>query len=122
MKFDYCKVTQSMDSLDIEDIGNCSLLAFNDTGQKFILIIDTQLGTTRVFNYGPINIDLELLPRKVDCSFERLNYSESRIKIIIKNFLNNYMFKITQAQVIDKQEALNNCRSLIEYMRQDILY
>lgn len=123
MDFEYLRVTQSMDVLQIEDIGNCAIKAFNDMGEEYILVISTQLGTTRIFNYGPINPDLDLLPKNVNCSFKRIQFSEFKIQKTIRDFLNNPYANITQAQCVDeKDEVLNDCRSIIEYMKQDILY
>lgn len=69
MNFPYLRVSTTMDSLEVEDIGNCSIRAFNDEGEEYILIIDTNVGITRIFTYGPIVPDLDLLPKQVNCQF-----------------------------------------------------
>jgi len=43
-----------MDSISIDNIGNCIIQAFNDDGDSFYLIIRTVLGISRIFQIGPI--------------------------------------------------------------------
>lgn len=122
MNFEYYITKQVNGDIEIEDTGNCAIQAFNDKGEEYYLIIDTSLGTTRVFQYGPAVPDFDLLPKSVNCSFKRIEYSDYKVHKVIDDFLNNGYAGITQAFLIDKESALNNCRDIIEYMRQDILY
>ena len=122
MDFEYYITKIVNGSIDIEDTGNCAIKAYNDNGSCYVLIIETSLGISRVFQYGPAVHDLDLLPKSVNCSFKRIEYSDYKIHKVIDEFLNNGYSGITQAFVVDKDEALNECRSIIEYMKQDILY
>ena len=122
MEFEYFKQTVVNGNLDVDDIGNCAILATNDEGAQYVLVIDTSLGITRVFNYGPIIPDLDMLPKSVMCSFKRIQFSHTKIVKIIDEFLNNSFAHITTAIVVDKAEALETCRSIIDYMKQDNFY
>lgn len=120
MDYDYFMISTASATLTVDDIGNCAILASNDNGLQYILVIDTNLGATRIFRYGPFNPDLERLPNEVECSFRQIEYSESEINKTIRKFLNNYKFGATSAEVIDKEEALSRCRNIISYMGEPI--
>ena len=120
MDFDYFITTQSMGLLSIEDIGNCAIDGFNDRGEEFILVVDTNLGRTRIFTFGPFIQDMETLPNEVSCILKQINYSIQNISKQIRQWINNPRYNITQAMEIDKEEALNKCRDIIEYMRNPI--
>lgn len=122
MDFPYFKETIINGNLEVDDIGNCAIEAMNDNAECWVLVIDTMLGTSRIFKYGPYNYDLDMLPKNVLCSFSRIPFSEFKLKKEIDSFLNSPFANITQARVVDKYEALNNCKSIIEYMKQDVLY
>ena len=74
MDFEYLATNTFTGLLEIEDVGNCAITAFNDIGWESILIIDTQLGKTRVFQMGPIAVDLERLPDTVSCTLTQLDF------------------------------------------------
>ena len=119
-EYEYFRVVQSMDSIEVEDIGNCALRAFTDEGLEYLLVVDTKLGETRVFTFGPILPDIEVLPTKVICTYEKIKYAESRIDKAIKTFVNQQ--GITQVENISREEALEDCRSIPDYMRQFDLF
>ena len=104
----------------VEDIRNCDIDLFNDRGWEKVLILDTNLGATRLFTYGPFSPDLDRLPPMVECTLKQFPYSQSGIGKEIRNFLRDPMFQGTQAYIINKEEALDKCRDLIDYMRQTI--
>lgn len=117
MDFDYFITTQSMGLLSIEDIGNCAIDGFNGRGEEFILVVDTNLGRTRIFTFGPFVPDMETLPNEVSCTVKQINFSTQMISKHIRQWINNGRFVITQAIEIEKEEALDKCRNLVDYMR-----
>ena len=117
MEFDYLRTIQSNAVINIEDIGNCALKAFNDVGMEYILIIETSLGNTRVFTFGPVIPDMETLPQSVSMSMTHMDYSQPKIAKTIRTFLNDVYHNITQVLEVDKEEALEECRDLISYVR-----
>lgn len=120
MEFEYFVTHSANGVLDIDDIGNCAIDIFNDDGLEMVMVIDTNLGATRVLTYGPFNPDLERLPNSVVCDLTQFPFSHTLINRTIRTFLNNWKFRATQAFEIDKNEALNKCRNIIEYMHQPI--
>lgn len=119
MDFEYFYMTQAAGSLSIEDPGNCAIKAFADNGTEYIFASRTSLGSTMLFNFGPIVRDSEVLPKSVNCSFKRIDYSESQINTAIKKFLNNPYANITQAYEADYKEALDDCIDIAEYMKKE---
>ena len=116
-KFDYFYTTSVNGTLEIEDIGNCCIEACTDIHECVYLLLDTKLGVTKVFQYGPIIPESEILEKSCICSFKRIDYSYNKIKKAIETFLNNPYIKITQAREIDKEKCFKNCINIIDYMK-----
>ena len=98
MIFEYLQRIVVDGQIDIENIGQCFLRAFNDFGEEFYLLIKTDLGITEVLEYGPCTPDLELLPPSYHVSYDRFDYSQTKIERIIEKFLNNPKRAITQVE------------------------
>lgn len=105
--------------LSVEDIGNCAIEGNNDLGESFYLIVETTLGSTRIFEFGPIMQDIKMLPKSVKCTFDRIIYSEPKIGKRIEQFLNNRCSGITSAMIVDKDYALSQCRDIAAYMKTE---
>lgn len=119
MQIKYFHMVTAMDSIEIEDVGQCAIEACNDSGAFYYLIIKTRDGFSDILEYGPIVLDVKILPKSVICNYTHIEYDQKKIVKIIDTFLNNPKRNITQAREIDKEEALNNCRSLIGYMKEE---
>ena len=117
MLFNYFYEKRVNADIEIEDIGNCAIQAYNDDGKSFFLIIKTDLGLSSICTYGPLIEELDLLPKVVNCKFERITYKESKLKEIIDKFLNNPYNGITSAIEIDFNEALDKCIDILNYMK-----
>ena len=117
MEFEYFYVTAVNASINIDDIGNCAIAAYSDLGAAYYLVIKTILGSTMVFEYGPIIQGSNVLPKSVNCSFKRIEYRDTSIQKIIRTFLNNPAAKITQALEVPMEEVFENCIDIIEYMK-----
>ena len=120
MEYEYYITHSANGLLDVDDIGNCAIDLFNDLGREMIMVIDTMLGQTRIFTFGPFEPEFERLPGACSCTIQHLEFSERKIGKIIKGFLNNWQFGATQAFIIDKDEALSKCRNLVDYMKSPI--
>lgn len=118
MNFEYFTVKTVMANIDIDDIGNCAIEANNDNGEFFYLIIRTTLGTTQIFEYGP-TCHSGVMEKSVMSSFKRIEFTESKVIKTIEGFLNNPYRNITQAQLMDIDEALEQCESILEYMKKE---
>ena len=117
--FNYFYTTQSMGELQIDNIGQCAIQANNDSGEFWYLVVKTRLGSSRVFSYGPLAKGVDFLHKSTKMSFKRIEYDEGKIEKEIKGFLNNPFADITQAMEISPEEALAECKSFIEYMKDD---
>lgn len=119
---EYSKITTSTEVLDISDVGNVCIKASTDIGDESYLIIRTNLGICYVFQYGQINPDIQELPSYTSCTLQKFPYNEKTLLKIISKFVNRDE-NITKAEVVENQNTLlNNCRDLIEYMRNNELY
>lgn len=116
MTFDYLMRVTVDASLDIEDIGNCAVQAYDDKGQEFILIIRTVLGVTEVVQFGPVLPDIVALPSEVSYTYKRYTFQESKIIKDIKSFLNGQRSPITQAFTVDFDIAEKDIRNIVDFM------
>lgn len=116
-EFEYFYTQQVNGILQVDNIGECCIEACTDMHECYYLIIRTSMGVSRVFQYGPIVPESEILEKSCTCSFKRLDFNEIKLGNIIKNFLNKPYSNITQAQEISIEDALNNCIDMIEYIK-----
>ena len=117
--FEYFYTQTAMGELEVEDVGNFAILANDDNGLFYGIVVKTNLGMTRVFQYGPAAPDFTELPKTVDVRFERLDYNEGKIQKIVQSYLNSFARKITQAMVVDESEVYGVVRNIADYMADD---
>lgn len=117
--FEYFYTQQAVGQLNIEDLGNCAIEAFNDEGSHYYLVIKTQLGQSIVMEAGPFAIDIPILEKSVSVTYKRIEYNESKLKGIIEKFLNNPYRKITQAQEIEENDVYDNCINILDYVKEN---
>lgn len=110
MRFEYLFSRTALEDIEIEAIGNCALECFTDKGEVYYLIVKTDLGITQFYTQGPTIPDIDMLPSKVNVSYSRFGYSESKIIKAIEKFLANP--DITQVMEIDIDEALTKCSEI----------
>ena len=115
--FEYFFTRTSMGELEVEDIGNCTIEASNDDGMFFYLNIQTNMGWTKITEYGPATPDCAELPKSVYCGFSRIEFDSRKICKKIQEFLNSPTRNITQAQVVDDYIMFDNCKSILEYIQ-----
>ena len=121
---DYFKKVEVNAILEIEDIGNFAIKAFNDDGCEFMMVVDTNYGQSRVFQYGPgikhkfEKDEVNELPKSVMCSFKRVKFAPGKLIQLAHDFLNNPYNGITQAMIVEPEEALQDCEDIIAYMKQ----
>ena len=125
MEFKYFYTRTHTDVLDVENLGNCFIEAFNDNGTRFYLWIRTELGFTKILEAGPF-VDDGVIPCK-ECNllFNETSYSDSKMNKRIESFLNTPRYHITQA--FDKQEEyteeekFSKLYNIIKYMEKEDL-
>lgn len=125
MNFEYFSVVTINADLEIDAIGNCYIEAFNDFGNKHILWIKTNNGYTRILETSWVQdippLTLDGRPVSVTTKVTVMEYSESKVSKVIKSFLNNPSYQITQAfdkaQEYTEEEKLENLYNFINYMK-----
>ena len=111
-RFQYGESVSYLDSIDIENIGDCCIEAFNDIGEAYYLIVDTQYGMTKILECGPFVRDI--VPAFCYSRFTQFQYSEFKISKIIDKFLSSH--GITQAFEKDADEIKENLIDPKEYL------
>lgn len=119
MNIEYMIQVTAGDSIDIDDIGNCCIKAYNDSGEEYYLYTKTYLGWVDIIQYGPATPDFEQLPKIVSYSYQRIEYDTRKLERIISTFLNNKYSGITQASLCDVNEIKENIKNFIMEITKD---
>lgn len=99
--------------LEIESVGNVCIEAINENdGLFYYLLIKTSLGTTSIFEYGPVIPDINKLYDNYLVSFNRMQYNEKKLNMFIIKWLNDRMKKITTANIIEEKVFLDNYKDI----------
>lgn len=111
IKFDNQYVPQN--EIEIESVGNVCIEAANENdGLFYYLLIKTSLGTSSIFEYGPIVPDIDKLYDIYNVSFMRQPFNDKKLLIFISKWLNDKTKKITYANVIDENKFLDNYKDI----------
>lgn len=102
MLFKYLKTEAYMDSIDIDDIGNCFLQIYNDEGKEWLMSVKTKLGWTIVKTFGPFILDSNTMDSNFSYFKKELEFKEKKLYNIIDDFINNPHKQITQIFIIDE--------------------
>lgn len=116
MRFEYLVKIKKESSIDIENIGNCAIDVYNDLGFEWVLLVHTKEGTTEIIEFGPIIPDIEYPPAKMIHTYDRMDFSESKINTRISRFLTDGYRNVTQAFEITQQEAKDKMKNLGDYV------
>ena len=114
--YEYLYEVKATGFLEIENIGECALIANNDFLQEQVLIITTELGKTKIIQYGPIFVDNVQPPTDVTYSYCEIDFSDYKIDKRIEKFINDPKFRTTQVKVVDLEEALDRIIDLKEFL------
>ena len=119
-KFKYCPLeTTYLGELEIDDIGNFCIEAI-DTDKYYVyyMCVYTKYGKTTIFKQGPFVLDSIKLPDSTSCSIISKEFSDFWIiKELNKFLLSQKGVKISQVNLIDRDELFNRCRNLVEEMK-----
>ena len=113
MTFEYLQRVTVEAQIEVDNIGETCLLARNDLGEEWYLMIHTELGWTEVIEYGPAVPDISLLPASVHYSYDRFEFSDFKITRRIENFLNAPKRGITQATIAELEDIEKNIPNFI---------
>lgn len=112
--YKYMPNVSYMDSINIENIGECCLECCNDLGEAYYLWITTSLGMTKVLQYGP---ELDgITPPYCSYFFQQFQYSEMKIDKLIAKFIGDPKKAISQIQQVDPSEIIDKLIDLKEFM------
>jgi hypothetical protein len=114
--YEYLYEVKATGFLEIENIGECALVANNDFLQEQVLIITTELGKTKILKFGPVFVDNVQPPISVQYTFDEIDFSEYKIDKAIDKFINDAKFRTTQVKVVDIDEALDRVIDLREFL------
>lgn len=112
MQFDYLYSMQATGSLEIEDVGNCAIIATTGLFQEYILIIKTEGGDTQILQYGPqwVEEDMPILS-DVSCTYSRFQYNQRKIERYIDTWLNSKTIA-QQAIAVTIEEAKEHLKDM----------
>lgn len=111
MTFEYSQRVVVEAELDIDNIGQCAILARTDLGEEYYLMIRSELGEVDIVEYGPAIPDMSKLPASVTYLYDHFEYSDYKLQKRIDKFLNNTKRGITQAQCVQVDEILPHIES-----------
>ena len=114
--YEYLYEVKATGFLEIENIGECALIANNDFLQEQILIITTEMGKTKILQYGPVFVDNVQTPSEVTYSYSEIDFSDYKIDKRIEKFINDAKFRTTQVRVVELEEALDRITDLREFL------
>lgn len=89
MEFEFVQTVRCENSIDIEDVGNTIIETCTMNGYASILAIKTNLGVTQIIEYGPVRLDINILPDSLDYSYQKFQFNQKKIAAIIRKFLNS---------------------------------
>lgn len=116
MLYDYSGTQTFLNTLVVDDPGNCAILAngyypTNVKGLKlpgdYYMIVRTVAGVTTIMKWGAVT-DLAELPSGYKVEIKNFKYKEASIHREILLFLNDGQKSIYEAKIITKEEALLN--------------
>lgn len=112
MIFEYQIRSVANDTIDIDDIGNVCLEAYNDDGQLYYLMISTDLGFTTVTQVGAIIADTDDIDSYFDFNRKSFEYNETKLTGIINKFLSDGKHLITQVFFSNEQDIKDKLKKL----------
>lgn len=116
MQFEFNNQLMPQNLIEIEEIGQFAIEAWNDEGYYWYMVIRTSLGMASVATCGPVFPDISMLPSGYCCCLNKMPYKEDKIAKTISFFLNDKGKKITEAKIITIDEAISQFRDLGDYL------
>lgn len=96
-------------TLEIESVGNVCIEGIDmDNGLYYYLLIKTSMGTSSIFQYGPIVPDMEKSYNYYNVSYNKEQFNEKKLGMFISKWLNDKFRKISSARIIDEGSFLDN--------------
>lgn len=116
MEFEYNSQYVPQDLLSVEEIGKVALEGYNDEGMHYVLIVRTSMGIATFIECGPFVPDVTLLPSGFAISLNRMKFDAKKVSGAINKWLNDKK-RLTHAEVVDEDSAIEQIRDMREYIR-----
>ena len=100
----FAPVSVNSNELNIENIGDFAICGTNEIGQEYYMIVQTELGLTRMLTYGPALLELPHTPCSGKMSFVTILYDSKKIISAVSKFLLSN--GCVEAEIEDKDEVL----------------
>lgn len=117
MEFEFNNQFTPQSLIDIDNIGAFALEAVNEDGIYYYYIVQTIIGQSIIASCGPIIPDIDILPSGFCVTIYKMPYNEIRLTKAINLFLNDKYKKITDARIIDIEEAIDQFRDVKSYLK-----
>lgn len=118
--FEYLPTSVYIEKINIKDIGNCIIEAKKETPVYYYLTIQTELGITRICEFGPCIEGCQYEIKSFKFNFNKFEYSESKIIKAINTFLKNPTYEIVEAKEITLEELYKNNRlDILKFVKGD---
>jgi len=115
--FEYLETKVFIEKLNLKDIGNTIIEGIDHKGIKYYLTIQTDLGFTRICEFGPIS-DFLLDQKSFSFRFYKIEYKEVTLASVIEKFLQNTKYEIEKASEISFDELYKyNEINLIDFIK-----
>ncbi len=125
VNFEFNNQFVPMSFVDIDEIGEFALQAYNDEGFFWHMVVQTCLGQTMIAVSGPVIPDFDELTKfGYSVNIFTLEYDEHKIEKYINSWLNDKNKKLTGAEVISMKDALyqfKDAKEYVERFKRDIL-
>lgn len=116
MTFEFNQQLMPQSLVEIGEIGQFGLEAWNDEGYYWYLVVSTQMGKTIMASCGPVIPDVDIMPSGFSMSYTEVDYKEDKLCKTINFYLNDKGKKLTNAQVIPIKEAISQFKDLQSYL------
>lgn len=112
MNFNYLRRIVQDASIEIDNIKECSIIAYNDIAEEFYLMISTDLGVTQILSQGPVSLSAPIYAK---CEYLSFQTDAKKIQTYISKWLNDKDKAITQAEEIDREELKEKLVNIADY-------
>lgn len=114
-EFKYNTQIVQINSIEVEDIGNCALEAIDQLGRYYYYIIVTNEGWSKVITFGPVVPDIILLPTGYKSSYDYMSYADGKMEKMIKKWvLGGKGVNFESVRQITVEEAVGQHRRAID--------
>lgn len=122
MEFEFNHQLIPQNLIDIEEVGQFGLEAWNDTGYYYYMLVRTMLGTSVIATCGPVFPDIDVLPSGYSSAITKIPFREDKLAKTISFFLNDKHKCITEAKLITFEDGIRQFRDIgpyLENLRED---